>query len=608
MHCESVLNQCQAVRESVWDGFIAEITPTLRTGYLRAQSRRMRNCLGTITECVANACRDDIAGTGKDTEDACLAHPEMARSFCTVEIESCDRNGNFWSFVEATLAARRVTACTKEVHNCFANENACGADFGKCLGLDLNALYNLCPLESLVVCRQGNPDFSLDDLEEMVMGIFMNIDNKQLDDCMDAINERMEEICGHTAGCRHFLGENIGASSLRYVEFQGYHMITGLVNWGNIQVSAGAEWSSCVLNNGRNCDRFPQAGTLMMNEYISGMKDAGENVRAVLQRYIAGSNSSVEEELKSVVGEINRMVSMLEADQRIGWCIHGRDMSQITGNRGEATQARFPTLTQTQRRIMAEAALGTAVQRHNVRIQELMREAEGKMDSASAEYLCYIKPTMTVGRAVPEPNDPQTFGSYESARIIGQVPSAAVIDGLKGNHTRRIDSVLTKTTWVEYFALGTRQCRICVSDRFHGQRRFVDPRAGEAEALKAELARIDQEIKDENEQALMLAAAATTAALTGVLIAVGTGVAAIVPVGTIIVAAVAVVALAVVGIFHLTRKRNDPNKEVITRTVDYCFTDVIGASITTADRQAGADTIRGITNKDEAKASGANVL
>ncbi|MDR1826126.1 MAG: hypothetical protein LBQ49_00355 [Rickettsiales bacterium] len=620
-HCEKkVLDNCQAVREAVWTGFAGEIAPTLSSIALDNESEKRKGCLTRISNCIVKACQDDIAGTG-ETMDGCLSRPEMARSFCKIELDECDGQGLMWTFVKQKLGALRVDRCTVEVKECLTRDLACGSDYGQCLGLDLAAIYKMCPLDKLVVCKQDNPKFSLSDVENIVRGIFLQIDNKQLDDCVALVDEKMTEICGSTVNCDKFTDAELGTKSLRYRESDGNHIISGIVNWGGVMVADGSEWAACAAGKNKNCGDLTKAGTLLVDDYVKKMSDVAvdENAAAL----VTASNESVANELKSVAGEINRIIGMIESDQKIGWCVNGRDLGQVTGQK-ETTAARFPLLMQTPRRIIAEAGLAKAVANHNVRLQNLIAEAQKKADAKAAAYMCYSKPLTAAGRSVPEFSNGDADGNYGSVKVIGkQGASDAEIMALAGTHTVKIDDILTKDITAAW-SPEKMTCRICVVDNFKGKRKYVDPRAGEAEALKKaleELAERKQQYKDDVasgaakaaglaaaaaltgvgitvaitavQVSALAAAGATTvgvvgAATAGATVAIGSsalgtslavaGATAAVPVVGWVTAAVIATAAIVATVAIASVKHADPMEDFVDRKVDYCVDEEMGTT------------------------------
>ena len=213
--CEKVLNQCMAVRDMVWPDFLREAAPTIKMAEANAESKMRQSCLTDISDCIQTACKDDIAGKGVDTMDACLSRPDMARSFCKVEIDRCERmEPLIWGYVVDKLAAMRVDACTQEVKDCFTADTRCGENFENCIGMDYDYIHEICPVDSLVVCKANNPNFSIDDLDSMLMGLYLNIDNAAMEQCQNLVNAKMEEVCGSTTDCNRFAADDTsGAGS-----------------------------------------------------------------------------------------------------------------------------------------------------------------------------------------------------------------------------------------------------------------------------------------------------------------------------------------------------------------------------------------------------------
>lgn len=236
--CENVLSQCVAVRDQVWPNFLREAAPTIKVAESQAEAKFRQSCLSTISDCIQTACRDDIAGKGVATMDACLSRPEMARSFCKVEIDPCERmEPLIWGYVEDKLAAMRVDACTQEVKDCFTADTRCGANFENCIGMDYDYIHSICPIDSLVVCKANNPAFSMDDLDSMLMGLYLNIDNAMIDQCQNLVDQKMAEICGSTTDCNRFAADDtIGAGSLRSQKDGDVYRVTGMISFGSIKM------------------------------------------------------------------------------------------------------------------------------------------------------------------------------------------------------------------------------------------------------------------------------------------------------------------------------------------------------------------------------------
>ena len=371
--CERVLDSCIAVRDYVWSDFLRDVAPTIHLAELNIESQKRQSCLSDISECIQKACKDDIVGKGEATMDACLARPDMARSFCKVTIEPCERmEPQIWDYVASKLAAMRVDACTQEVKDCLTAEDRCGADYSNCIGMDFDYIHEMCPVDKLVVCKQDRgKDFTMAELDSMLMGLFLNIDNKALDNCEKVAEEKMLELCGSTTDCNRFAADDyIGTSSVRYQKVGNVHRVTGMISFGNIRMNNATE---------------KEPGKINVSNYVdNAKKNAGVSDS---QQII----SSIQAELDNIAGTINRTFELLESDQRIRYCVYGRDLDQIKGkdkNNGEMTTARFPNLLNQYRVMIAISALRKAQDNYNKKLSEAIQEASTNSSADVAQYMC----------------------------------------------------------------------------------------------------------------------------------------------------------------------------------------------------------------------------
>lgn len=371
--CERVLDSCVSVRDYVWDDFLREAAPTIRLAEQNVESQKRQSCLGDISACIQKACKDDIAGKGTATMDACLSRPDMARSFCKVQIDPCERmEPQIWDYVVAKLAAMRVDACTAEVKECFTSEDRCGPDFSNCIGMDFNYIHDICPIDKLVVCKQTNPNFKMSDLDSMLMGLYLNIDNKALENCEKLVDEKMIEICGSTTDCNVFAADDtMGTASLNYQKTNNAHTISGMISFGKVKVGTTKD----------------DAGLIDIKDYVDFLSEA----QVVPAEYVSVADS-VLYELENIQGTINRVVTMIEQDQKIQYCINGRDLSQINGKDNKKgknqTVARFPNLLNQLKIQIATAALRQAQDNYNKKYNEYLAKAMKEADVDMANLMC----------------------------------------------------------------------------------------------------------------------------------------------------------------------------------------------------------------------------
>lgn len=396
--CERVLDSCVAVRDLIWDDFLREAAPTIRLAEQNVESDKRQSCLKDISDCIQKACKDDIEGKGEATMDACLARPDMARSFCKVQIDPCERmEPQIWDYVVSKLASMRVDACTKEVKDCFTSEDRCGKDFVNCIGMDYQYIHDICPIDKLVVCKQTREDFKMSDLDDMLMGLYLNIDNKALDNCQKLAEEIMTEHCGSTTDCNAFASdEYLGTGSIKEAKAAGIHRIAGLITFGKIKMG---DAGGTVKDGGKQL----KPGELGVEDYIKEIteKNSGlEGADAII--------AAIGDELNNIAGTINRTISLLEANQKIQFCITGRDLTNIKGSKednnsrgkkkkkqAEMTSARFPNLLNEYRTVIAMAALRQAQDNYNKKWQELVTKATKEASADVAEYMCNMLPSGT---------------------------------------------------------------------------------------------------------------------------------------------------------------------------------------------------------------------
>lgn len=375
--CENVLDQCVAVRDMVWPDFLREAAPTIKVAELNAESKMRQSCLTNISDCIQKACKDDIVGKGVATMDSCLSRPDMARSFCKVQIDTCERmEPLIWGYVTDKLAAMRVDACTQEVKDCFTSEDRCGKDFSNCVGMDYNYIKDICPVDKLVVCKANNPKFSMDDLDTMLMGLYLNVDNAALDNCQNLVDKKMAEICGSTTDCNKFASDQtIGTGSLRSQKDGDVYRVTGMISFGSINMGDSA---GKILDDGTRL----APGEIGVSDYIAKVKANNKGV----DNY-SGITASIEEELNNISGTINRTIEMIEQDPEIQYCIKGRDLSQITG-RSEKTEGRFPNLLNQVKMQIAVAALRQAQDNYNAKLNKEISDATKNASTDLAQYMC----------------------------------------------------------------------------------------------------------------------------------------------------------------------------------------------------------------------------
>ncbi len=386
--CTSVLNQCVAVKDQVFDAFLRDVAPQLKSAELIAESNIRQNCIQSVSQCFQKACKDNIDPNNPDgSYDMCLSRPATMLNVCKVELNQCGidasspesaANSEIWKFVLARLASVRVDACTNEVKKCLTSEDRCGSDYTKCIGLDTTTIMHMCPYEKLTSCveQYGTDEISSDTIytkvAEMISGIFLGIDNALLSQCQERASSKMLEVCGDLTTCNiatedKFIGKN---SLTSYQTPDGDYVIDGLIKFSNLIVAQN--------NDGKYY--------IDIDNYMSQIENAD-----------AASKTRIQQALTGIENEIQRRINILSDAPELSMCIYGRDISQIVPGTGKKTRnkasnnranARFPHLLDSYANVISNSILDIAKQNYDSEYARLFSAAINSTNDNKNQIYC----------------------------------------------------------------------------------------------------------------------------------------------------------------------------------------------------------------------------
>ena len=426
--CEGITKSCVAVADKVWDTFLKDVAPQLKNAELIAEDKARQDCVGNISNCFQKACKDNMDPNDPDgSYDLCLTRPETMLNLCKIPLNACGidasskqsaEQSDVWDFVVARLASMRVDACTAEVKSCLQADDRCGKDYTKCIGLDIDALKEMCPLEKLLACQtsddNGNYSAKWTQFENIVQGVWLGIDNSLLEQCKQIVNERMLELCGDTATCMAFDDDKaIGTESLvSYQENNGNYVIEGLISFGNIKIERAT-----------SSDDDIKFGKYEIN--INDYKRHLDSTNPTTARVVSA--------LQSTASKINQKISVLSQDPQVDMCINGRNMRNINGRESTAA-ARFPYLLDSYILAIISSGLDRAHKNYTEKYNKLLGEALEAKDDAIKATLCAAmasneKPQCTEWISV----DGNAFCTQYTANTFDNVFSDEGTKGLSGN-------------------------------------------------------------------------------------------------------------------------------------------------------------------------------
>lgn len=366
--CETVLKQCVNVKDKVWETFIKESAPELKSAELIAESNLRTNCISDISACFQKACKDNMDPNDPEgSYDMCLSRPQTMRSLCKIQIDPCEAaEPQVLDYVYARLASMRVDACTKEVKACLQNTDRCGEDYSQCIGLDTDTIITkMCPVEKLTACNTDENGNAIkgesrqaevySKIENIISGIMLNIDNSLLTQCQNALNDAMVKVCGGTEDCNNLvIDSDIGTRSLDYKICEYDDNGSPLKNQCLMDV---AQITDDMLKDEKTNIAGFIMGTVFWEDVT--IDDSGN--------LVLGQNAKWTDESKTEVTKlqtnISNAIKSIEADPKVQFCMTGRDVQGIGGKMlsdKNASQARFPELTQQTHMIIANSALQIA--------------------------------------------------------------------------------------------------------------------------------------------------------------------------------------------------------------------------------------------------------
>lgn len=436
--CETVLNNCVAVQDQVWDVVLGDIAFDVKNAELAAESNLRTNCLADISDCYLKACKEHMDPKDPDgSYDMCLSRPDNYKSFCKVQLEPClnatggtyeePDTSSLWNGILSKLSSMRVDACTTEFKQCLQSDDRCGEDYSQCIGFDNDDIAGLCPEDKLTACYSeynNQRETVRETLEKIANGILINVDNSLLTACQKAVEEAMVKVCGDTENCDNLaVDKGVGSRSLElkfceigkddldrdaYVNCkQNEGMIT------DIELGKTTRDVNMKQTKHERKDFYGVIFGELLWENIAAKEDASGITE--FEEYYEGIKKSnplddefkqkVKTEISALSSSIKNAISAIESDPKVQYCMTGRqveglsDDSGFTQMIGKEDNARFPNITQSYRNIIVDSALRLAKQNYynkfdelhqkrledEIKISERISEIEGKNDKANKQ-------------------------------------------------------------------------------------------------------------------------------------------------------------------------------------------------------------------------------
>ena len=388
--CENVTKSCTRVKDQVWDTFLKEIAPTIKSAELIAEDDLRQSCMSNISDCIVNACKDNIDPNDKEgSYDLCLAYPDSVSALCKVQIDPCQSaDPNIMNFVKVKLEGMRDNACSNQVRACLTNENRCGPDYAKCAGMDATTISDLCPDDLLTACFDGNT-INQERVDYAVEGLIANIEDSLLKTCQNAVTTARITVCGDSDGGDEYCAKKIvksgmGAGSLKYQIcnndgsncYDDMSQLSALKGedirgmGGNIY--GMIDWNKLTYDDN---------GYLVYNDERIDNSDSQTKTNLpgadVIKKYDDPQADMIYAELTGIASAIKLTIQAIESDAKVQQCMNGRDSIQATRQIAHRDESRknntgiFPNLMNSLREKIAAEALDLARDNYYATLNEL---------------------------------------------------------------------------------------------------------------------------------------------------------------------------------------------------------------------------------------------
>jgi len=270
--------------------------------------------------------------------------------------------------------------------------------------------------------RQQNKTFTMNDLDNILMGLYLNIDNAALENCQTIIDRKMMEVCGSTTDCNKFAADDtIGTGSLRPQKSGNIYRITGMISFGQILMGDHNN-KQAIDSDGKT--RTLKPGEVDVDTYLASVqknnteRHRGRSANSPEARADADIIGNIEAELMNIAGTINRTIEIISGDPHIEACVNGRDLAQVTGQ-NRTTVARFPKLLNNTRMIIAASALRQAQTNYNTKFNEAVATATADASLDLAQFMCQKIAESGVGSVSEASSDSALVEPYAIAFEIG---------------------------------------------------------------------------------------------------------------------------------------------------------------------------------------------
>ena len=233
IHCESVLDQCQKVKDRVWNEFLKSVASELKSAEFAAEDDQRRNCAKNIVSCIREVAQGEGYKEGTDSWAIFTGNFKNFEETCKDPIRQCESYSGeladgIKNYIKSALDALRADRCTTAIKTCLESENACHEDYSNCVGVGMQKIWNMCAdivkpdCEGKKEMKNGQEvDVNLAEyVSQVAAGVMQNMDDKWAEYCKKTLESVMSDACGGTDSCPKAQTSDLSAMWKDYVVYQ----------------------------------------------------------------------------------------------------------------------------------------------------------------------------------------------------------------------------------------------------------------------------------------------------------------------------------------------------------------------------------------------------
>lgn len=392
---DEVLKYCVNVKDKVWDAFLVEAAPALKSAELVAEDKLRQNCITDVAQCFQSGCKAQFDPSREMGQyDMCLSEPELLVDLCKVKLEPCleatggsltDLDGSrLWLGVKAMLNAMRVDTCTLEVKDCI--EGICGSDFATCVGMTPDSIADLCPVDKLTACMEKNDAGTVREyIADIAQGYALQINDALATQCENAARAAMVKVCGDADTCD---GLELGSISFDGLlkpmlckadatdcsnNANGFDQSEILKGEVTAQITNRVNINAVGVENGKF--------EYLVSEQQSEQQSPG---------YVKKDDAVITDLLAGLTRVVNNKIKVMEQDKVVDQCMHGRNERGFSKSivntkvKSSSVKQEYNNLLASYEDIIRDKALQLLKQKYERAESDLRPELDALTDMVSA--------------------------------------------------------------------------------------------------------------------------------------------------------------------------------------------------------------------------------